>query len=266
MVRRFIIVGFLLVYHSVQSAHFVEKVGDLGLVDWTDFLIHTRGRGNENPSLPLEVRKESALDAAKKDALVKLLQLVNKINFDSELSVGELLASNDSLHVEVMSTVSENLRIVDRVYLSDGSVELEVELPLLGPVMSLLLPEVGGVQWTAGKVPQKTFTGVVIDARGLPLKPSLLPRVLNEDRAEVYGKSTISREPATRIGVCGWIKDSLDVKDTRVGNSPLILKAQSVSGDNSTDLIISNEDAIILHASPKSPAILKACRLSIILN
>lgn len=264
MILRFVIIVFFIFVYPLQSAPLTQKVANLGVVDWTDFLIHTRGRGSENPSLPEEVRRESTLDAAKKDALVKVLEILNQINFDYEHSVGELLVSNDSLHLQVMDTVSRNLRIVDKIYLSDGSIELEVEFSLLGPLMSLLLPRVGGAQWEAGNVPQKTFTGVIIDARGLPLKPSLLPRILNEDGVEVYGKSFISRESATRIGVCGWIKDSLDVRDTRVGDSPLILKAQSVSGKNSTDLVISNGDASVLHSFPKSLAILRACKLTIL--
>lgn len=266
MFRRLIVIGLLLLVSSVQSGHFVQTVGDLGIVDWTQYLIRTRGRGTENSALPPEVRRESALDAAKKDALVRVLQLLNQLKFNSDLNVGALLAPDDSLHVKVMDTVSENLRIVDRVYLSDGSIELEVECSLLGALMSLLLPEVGGERFFVENVPQRTFTGVVIDARGLKLSPSLLPRVLNEDGAEVYGKGFVERRHAIEIGVCGWVKDSLDAKDERVGNSPFVLKAKDVSGDNLTDLTISNEDAEILHASLKSSAVLKGCKLSVLLN
>ncbi len=266
MIAKLIVIGFFLLAHSVQSAHLVQKVGELGVVNWTDFLIRTRGKGSENPSLPSDVRKESALDAAERDALVKALQLLNGIRLTSDLDVGEFLISNDSLHVEVMETASKNLRILDRVYFSDGSVELEAELPLLGPLMSLLLPEVGNGHALGTELRQNNFTGVVIDARGLELNPCLLPRVLNEDGTETYGKGLIAREHAIRIGVCGWVKDSLDVNDGRVGNSPVIMKAKNVVGDNLTDLVISNEDAEILHASPKSLAILRTCRLSILLN
>ena len=170
------------------------------------------------------------------------------------------------LHLSVMKMVSENSRIAERVYLSDGSIELGVELSLLGDLMDLLLPEVGGASYPdLGDVSQKPLTGVVIDARGLNLNPSLLPRVLSEDGTELYGKEFVGRENAIRIGVCGWM-DSLDVKSERVGDSPLILRAKDVSGQNLTDLVISNEDAEILRASPAHSTALKQCKLSVFFN
>ncbi len=266
MIRTLKIVCILLLIHPVRSAPFIQEIGASGVVNWTEFLIRTKGEGNVNLSLPQEVRRKSALDAARKDALVEVLQSLNQIDFDSDLTVGELLASHDSLHIAAMNTVSENLRIVDRVYLPDGSIELEVELSILGSLMSLLLPEAGDGHPLGTKLHQETFTGVVIDARGLNLNPSLLPRVLNEDGVEIYGRSFIAHTTAIEIGVCGWVKDSLNLKDKRLGDSPFIIKAKDITGENLTDMVISNKDAEMLHGSPKSLAILEACKLSVLLN
>jgi len=265
MFRSSIVFGLLVLLGPVHSGPLVQQIGDFGIVDWTHFLIRTAGTGTENPALPPGVRSESALDAAKKDALVKVLQVLTQMKFNSDLSVGTLLAADDSLHLRVMDVVSENLRIVEKVYLSDGSIELDVELSLLGTLMDLLLPDVGGVVYPVSDVSQKALTGVVIDARGLNLNPSLLPRVLSEDGTEVYGKGFVEREHAIRIGVCGWM-DSLDVTSERVGNSPLILRAKDVSGQHLTDLVISNEDARILRISPTSSTILKQCKFSVFFN
>jgi hypothetical protein len=113
-------------------------------------------------------------------------------------------------------------------------------------------------------VPQKEFTGVIVDARGLSLSPSLLPRVLDQAGREVYGTGFAAREPAVRIGLCAWVKDSLDVQNERVGDTPLILKAQRASGENSADLVVSDEDGGILHALPKSRAVLRSCKLTVL--
>ena len=267
MIRTLVFAITLLVVHSIGAEPFVQDVPDLGTVDWSNYLIRTRGTGRLNLSLPMEVRREGAVDAATKDAFVKALKLLSQLNYNSHLTVGGFLAANDSLHVLITDAVSKNLKIVSETYLSDGSIELDVELPLLGPLMALLLPQVGAESsYSMGNIAQKEFTGVVIDARGLKLNPSLLPRVLDQAGTEVYGTGWAARESAVTVGLCAWVKDSLDVNDERLGDAPLTLKADRVSGDNSTDLVIPDKDGGILHAPPKSRAVLSSCKFTILLN
>ena len=193
MIFRLIIVFLLLMgVSSPESTPLIQRIGDAGTVDWSNFMITSRGRASENPSLPLEVRRESALHAAERDALVRMMDLMNQIFLDAESLVGDVVTANDSVHLALMDTVSRYLRTVDRVYLSDGSTELDVELPLLGPVMGLLLPIMDGEQLLGGAPHATVFTGVVIDARGLELNPCLVPRLLNEDGVEVYGRSFVA--------------------------------------------------------------------------
>jgi hypothetical protein len=267
MIRKLTLAILLFVAHSISTGPLVQNVPDLGVVDWSNFLLKTKGIGRLNPSLPVEVRREGALDAATKDASVKALQLLSQLNHSSPATVGEFLASNDSLHVLITDAISENLKVVSEVYLSDGSIELDCELPLLGPLMALLLPKAWAENsYFMANVPQKEFTGVVIDARGLKLNPSVLPRVLDQAGTEVYGTGFAERESAVRTGLCAWVKDSLDVQHERVGDAPLMLKAAGVSGKDSTDLVVSDRDGGILHALPESRAVLRSCKLIILLN
>jgi hypothetical protein len=250
----------------LEGGDLVEGFGESGGVNWTAFVVHARGRGNVNPSLPASVREKSAFDAAMKDAVVSTLQILNGLRVDSDLTVAEYLVSNDSLHIEATEIVSRHVSVVDRAYLSDGSVELNVEFSLLPSFLELFLPGEAGELKTESAGAEKRITGFVLDARGLEVNPSLLPRVVDEEGIPVYAASFVARKEALKNGVCGWAIDSIDTGDARIGEHPSVLKPTGVAGSNGTDLVVSREDAHVLHSSREGVAALRKCKLTILLD
>lgn len=262
-----LLLSFVLSGGSPVDGSVVETFGESGTVDWTRFVVHARGRGNLNPSLPAEVREESALDAAMKDAVVRTLQILNQVKVNSDLTVAEYLASDDSLHVEVTEAVSRHVSVVEKAYLSDGSVELDVEFPLLPSFLGLFFPGEAAAELRGGpEESEKKVTGFVLDARGLDFGPSLLPRVVDAEGVPVYSASFVEKKEALKAGICGWSSDSLGTGDARIGEHPLVLKGLRVAGRNKTDLVVSKEDARALHSSREGVAALKKCRLTILLD
>lgn len=98
----------------------------------------------------------------------------------------------------------------------------------------------------------RPFTGLIIDASGLGLIPSLGFRVLVEGTAEVlYGLSSISRMKVIEgMGMAGYARSVEDAKKRpRVGDNPLVVKATGAAGERKTDLYISKEDAANVYSS-----------------
>ena len=87
----------------------------------------------------------------------------------------------------------------------------------------------------------KKYTGLVVDARGLGVKPVLAPRLLDGSGKALYGAAALSDESRATSGVAAWF-DSLEAakKATLVGEKPLVVKATGLKG---SDLVLASDDA-----------------------
>jgi hypothetical protein len=101
---------------------------------------------------------------------------------------------------------------------------------------------------TPGNVDNRTsenvdmrYTGLLIDARSLELKPVLAPAILNEQKKKIYGVGVI---PKTLKGgaLVDYLAGSVDKvkKYKKVGPDPLIIKG--IKSVNKSDIMISNGD------------------------
>jgi len=108
-----------------------------------------------------------------------------------------------------------------------------------------------------GQAPAKTsdtsppYTGVIIDARGLGLRPCMSPKIVREDGSEVWGTfKNIAPELVSEYGVAAWLRDAKDLEHPlikqRVGNNPLFLRAVGVAGPNKGVVVLTTEDAVRL--------------------
>jgi len=114
----------------------------------------------------------------------------------------------------------------------------------------------------------QNFTGLIIDARGLGVIPSLGPKVVDEDGKEIYGSAYVSRKFAVKWGMAGYTKTTEQAaKQTdRVGAAPGVIKALRGAGASKCDLVISNKDAQSVVAAAKSMKFLADCRVIIVVD
>jgi len=146
-----------------------------------------------------------------------------------------------------------------------------VGMKLTGALADSLLPKTPaapptGIVATPGAAGQ-TFTGLIIDARGLGVRPAMAPKILNEDGKEVYGSAWINRDWAVREGMAGYLKDPLQAQQNpRVTDKPLLVKAIKASGDARVDVVISNADAAMLHSAAQNLSFLEKCKVIILVD
>ncbi len=260
---------------GLLSAQIVQQIPNGGTVNWQDQIIKGTGIGAPNPKVPFAAQRAGAIRAAKLDALRQLLETVKGMNLTAETTVRNAMVENDVIQTRV-SGIVKNFRETDIRYLSDGSVEVDVEIPLSGILLDALLPQQIGGQTPAqvqyGVAPQPAFanavySGLIIDARGLGLRPAMAPRIIDEDGNEIYGTGFVSRDYAVQIGVVGYDKDINRAKSNeRVKDNPMIVKALSVSGTNKTDIVVSNADAANILAAGKNLNFMEQCKVMFILD
>ena len=113
----------------------------------------------------------------------------------------------------------------------------------------------------------QSITGIIIDARGLGVKPSMSPRILADDGSVLYGPGKYPRDFAVTQGVVGYHKDIEAARDdARVAGNPLTIKGVRTSGTLTTDVVISMSDAQLAAGFDGFAEAIGNCRVMFILD
>lgn len=336
---------------SAQTFGFAEAVENVGpgKVNWTTNEVFAIGLGAP-PSRAANPGQARAMAerAAHVVALRNLLETVKGIRVDSETVVENFIVSSDVIRTRVNGIV-KGARVVKKRYLSDGSVEMLVAMPIKGAFLNAVVPETFGKELPSPPAPavptapdkrqdadspalmkpvppaalepeknaeplpppspappapqepekraeplpplqpappmQKvepppapagsaggtlafkggTATGVVIDGRGLGLRPALLPRVMDPDGREIYVGQVVTRTNAVEQGVAGYAKDvTAAANNFRVTDNPAVIKAVQAAGASRTDVVIAQADAQSLRGLGEKGDFLQNCRVIIV--
>lgn len=298
-IKGWLVIAILFLCCSLSLAQdVVQDLGQAGIIDWTNQIVTATGTASLNPALSKAAQKTDAIETAKVAAAKNIVENIKQIRIDSETTVQEACAKNVLLEAKIKN-ISRNF-VVDNIKdLADGGVEVDVKLLMVGGLSDLLLTDrfgggklirvdkplcpCCGQPWPDGKpVPDginlinpdtalgagaERFTGVLIDARDLHIRPALAPRILNENGEIIYGPQFINRNYAIEIGMVGYSKDINSVReDVRIRNNPLVIKAIKTFEPNNTDVMISNIDAILIHAGAANFNFLEKCRVILLID
>lgn len=246
-----------------------------GSVNWETRVIVSRGIGAPNLDLPEAARRPGAIRAAQMVALRNALETVKGIYLNSSTTVQNFMTTNDVITSQISGYIKGFEQKGRERYMSDGSVEVTMEIPLdgIGGINDMLLGNSVGDTPLATKFEGKKakkeviFSGLIIDCRGLKVKPALSPKVLDEDGKEIYGSAYVTKEWAVKYGIVGYAKTVEGAaKLDRVGDKPGKVKAVKASGDNSTDIVISKEDAADIRSASKNLKFLSECRVIFVVD
>jgi len=263
---------------SVVTQDTIEKFST-GNVNWTKGRIMASGIGVPNMDLPLVASKETAKRAAIIVAQRNLLELINGIRVDSETLVQNFLVKSDKIQTQVSGLI-KGAKIESLEEYSHGGVEVTLSMPLWGNTsLESALSENSQPKRTPS--PQSGFgeeyTGIIIDARKLGLKPAIYPKIIEENGQIIYGPQTPAKQalesqgfvqyetiPTSHMERMAWpgeepfwvfpIENAAPVP-SRVGRSPLRIKGLEKQGTLKTNVIISKEDADKIK---RTPSLLKA--------
>lgn len=247
-----------------------EPIGDNGSVDWSSQILQAKGIAVQGGV----GGRAGQIRAAELDALRQILETAKGMRLTSETTVENFMLSSDVIRTRVEGVARNFRRVGDPVYMSDGSIELTVEMNLAGhgqffdAVYPLQMGNLAPIYSPQAQVQSSwVFSGLIIDARGLGVRPAISPRILTEDGREVYGSGYADREWAIEYGMAGYAKDIEAAKlDERVGTNPIVVEALKVAGTNRTDVIISDRDVRRIHTVEKNLKFLQECRVIILVD
>jgi hypothetical protein len=271
----FAAVGAMAAVAGAQMQPIVTDQQGKGGVDWSARTIIATGIGAPNPDLPEAAQRPGAERAAQQIALRNALETVKGIFINSSTTVENFMTKSDVVSSRVSGFVKGFQQKGRTKYMSDGSVEITMEIPLDG--FGYLDDQVLGDQLTAkptvtafeGKkaAQEHLFTGLIIDCRGLGIRPALSPRVLDSKGQEIYGSAYVTKDWAVKYGIVGYSKDvAAAAKLDRVGKNPGQVKADKSSGDNKTDVIIGDTYAEDIRSAAKNLKFLSECRVIFVVD
>jgi len=271
-------VGAGICQDKISASEWVEKIGQ-GAVNWSGGYIEALGIGAPaDKSIGKASARPMALRAAKVDAYRNLLEITKGVRVDSTTTIRDFTVESDVINTQVDGMVKGAV-VVNQEYMSDGTVEVRVRMPLYGNLSQVIIPasiekrkdlkppEAPAAPAAAPAGPAVAYTGLVVDARGIQARPAMSPRIFDESGNEVYGSANVDREYAVQQGMSGYARDLTAAQSNqRVTNSPVTVKAIKTSGAGKADLVISNADAQQIKASAENAAFMKKCRVMIVLD
>jgi hypothetical protein len=222
---------------------------------------------------------EKVITIALRAGYKNLRNVIKSVRIDADTLVQDLAIDNDFIMAEIESMI-KSAQLVKKEYLSDGTVKITLQMSLYGGFSQLVLPHdikilesIKILKKNTDKVAsaplshdiqtdlnggEKTYTGVIVDARGLKANPALAPIIQDENGENVFGPPVISREFAVQHGISGY-STTLETacRLPRVAGNPLTVKGLRAQGPGASVIVISNSDASKLRRSSKHLEFLK---------
>lgn len=258
---------------SLSFAGPIQTVGQWGHIDWVKRSVVVTGIGAPSPDMPIAAARPNALRAAQMTALRNALEIVKGITISSSTTVQDRTVESDVITTGIDGFLKGFEQQGKPKYMSDGTAELVIEVPIDGDLANTLLPgtitDTPSIKSSLKATNKKpSFSGIIINCIGQKLTPSMMPCIFDEEGKEVYGITTINRSSALKWGVAGYAStlDSAKLAIDRIGGDPMIIKSAKVTGKNKTDVVISKKDAGTIRNNPANYAILEQCRIILIVD
>ncbi|MBI5510165.1 MAG: LPP20 family lipoprotein [Deltaproteobacteria bacterium] len=214
-----------------------------GKIDYTAKTVTATGSGAPNLKAGnVAVARLGAERAAKMDALRNILEAVKGVRVSSNKTAGKAMEEQPEVKARVEGIVKD-FKVLDTKYYSDGGVDVIVQVPLDGVLTAALLPQSSTAAATPAPDPGGV-TGVIVNAKGLGVMPALAPRLLDDAGKEIYSAAIVTKDAVNKHGIAGYT-GSLDgaMKDNRVTDKPLIVRAAKLAQAGGSDLVLSADDA-----------------------
>ena len=235
-------------------------------VDWDSRVITVTGMGAApmNAVNPAQANM-LARRAAVVDGYRQLAESVKGVNVDAETTVENMMVTSDVVHTKISALIQGARVIAEKPV--PGGYEVTMQMNMFGGSESLasaVLPPTGqtpeafpvpaattapatgssAADAPAGKA-EGVYTGLVVDCRGLGLKPVMSPVIRNDQGQPIYGFKNLDYDKVITYGMAGYTSDQNNV--TRAGSHPLVVKAVRVENHNGYPVVsLSDANKILI--------------------
>lgn len=231
-------------------------------VDWDQAVITVEGTGVPPATAYNSVQaRMMARRAAIVDAYRQLAEQIKGVNVDATTTVQNMMVTNDTITTKVSALV-QGARIVEEKVLPEGGYSVKMQVPVFGVTSSVAAavlekpatheafpqpvesvkpsyPIRDNTGTSAAETPSGRaiggYTGLVVDCRGLGLKPVMSPVIKNADGTPIYGYKNLDYDKVVSNGMAGYTRDINRV--SRAGSNPLVVQAIGLDNHSSYPIL-----------------------------
>ncbi|MBC7473025.1 MAG: hypothetical protein H7263_01945 [Candidatus Sericytochromatia bacterium] len=254
---------------NMTKSNVVQNINGDTQIDWSKNVIKVTGSGAPPDRGSAAQKRLMAIRAAKTDAFRQLLETTEGVHVNAETVVRDFVTESDVVKTQVQGLVKGAEQVGDVRYLSDGSVEIDLQIRIFGAesVASVIKPEQHPDNITPTKLEptnvSQNYTSVIVDCRGLNVQPAMSPSILDAEGGEVYyGNLPVDPDFVINQGIVSYAASISEAKkNARAGNNPLIVKGTKVQGLFKSDVSISDSDAKKLIGANNTAQFLKSSKV-----
>ena len=264
---------FFSLAYGETSCEIIEQFEN-GRINWSKRIVEAEGMGGASPEISnAQEAREKAMIQARQAVYRNLLETIKKLRVTAIQTLGNIVEKKDTI-LSALETLLCDAPVVKTDYLTDGSVAIKMQMDIDGALSQLILPaeitqlesiHIGNDQRKSG--PEAVYTGMIVDARGLPFKPAMSFKLVDEENQEVYGPKYASRECVVQWGFCEYA-NQIDASKTfkRLGNNPLMVKGIRLRTTGASTIVISDTDVLKIRSTVDYLVFLKECRVVIVMD
>jgi len=246
-------------------------------IDWVKGKVYSTGINSMAINLhghPVDIESGNKLsisdtrnisyERSREKALIKAIDIINNIQVDSEKKIKDLILNDVTVRKNITRIIESHASYKDKTsdYLVT-SCELEFNTGYLLTAINYNFP--GDIFPALNDSGITTlYTSLIIDARGLKIKPMLLPSILNESGLEIYSKNFINPSYAVRHNMVTYVYNETDaMKHKKAGKHPLFSVALKNMNGNP---VISDDIIKKMFSNKKNIEYLSKCRVIFIID
>ncbi len=219
-----------------------------GLMNWTENYIEATGMAVAPTGKKGAQGKALARRGATLDLQRNLLEFLKGVQIDARTTMNDFMAE-DRVRSE-LSGIVKNVEIMNGEWDGEAyTITGRIKLPAVRVVVA---PSIQIDKTYKEPKPKKSagrYTGLVIDARHLPLVPSMSFRVLDESGKPVYGMEFVDYDRFLQSGLCAYYNNINYAKgEVHVASNPIVAKALKLKNGN-VDIVVSNAVAAKVRGS-----------------
>jgi hypothetical protein len=257
---------------------------DYGDIDWTGGYVLAEAEGS-GPELARSSEKGFAL--ARRQAVIEtrrhLLKTVKEVRIQGRETVHDLLQGRSDLDAALRDLIHAKPRVTTQQLPEGRRVRAQMRLELESVARVCFREDVWYASQQGGASPAmgqngtrngtrpmpavKSYTGLIIDARGTSVSPALLFQVFDEQQQPVIGPGLVDPETAESKGVVQFFSelDAVGLED-RVGPDPMRMRVIGAAPGQGGDALISDRDAQRIRAARSSNDFVSSCSVAVVIR
>jgi hypothetical protein len=254
-----------------------------GTINWNTAMIRVTGSGAPPSKGNAAQKRLMAKRAAQADAYRQLAEAVNGVQVFAQTTVKNFVTESDVVRLQVQAVIKGARPVGQARYLSDGSVEMDLEMPVFGSDslaqglnfgkslqnelnkpysaidgrLAFIGPLLKEANSPIQKLPQRGqrwqqaqnksgYTGLIIDATGLGAEPAMGPFIIGAAK-RIHPSNSIGVDPNLIVqqGPVHYVEDLDEAKadNDRLGANPLVIEAKAAQGRPTNTDILLDDSA-----------------------